>query len=100
MRPEANRVPAQSTAPRFQAIGYFGGLFFYGYQWWLGRTLSDGREITWIAAMGLGGQRIFIVPDLDLVMMATSGLYSSPRQGHAEIDVLSNFVIPSVHDKR
>jgi CubicO group peptidase (beta-lactamase class C family) len=91
---------AQSTAPRFQAIGYFGGLFFYGYQWWLGRTLSDGGEITWVAAMGLGGQRIFIVPDLDLVVMITSGLYSSPRQGHAEIDVLSNFVIPSIHDKR
>jgi CubicO group peptidase (beta-lactamase class C family) len=91
---------AQSIAPRFQAIGYFGGLFFYGYQWWLGRTLSDGREITWIAAMGLGGQRIFIVPELDLVVMITSGLYSSPRQGHAEIDVLSNFVIPFIHDKR
>jgi CubicO group peptidase (beta-lactamase class C family) len=91
---------AQSIAPRFQAIGYFGGLFFYGYQWWLGRTLSDGREITWIAAMGLGGQRIFIVPELDLVVMITSGLYSSPRQGHAEIDVLSNFVIPSIRDKR
>lgn len=91
---------AQSTAPRFQAIGYFGGLFFYGYQWWLGRTLSDGREITWIAAMGLGGQRIFIVPELDLVVMTTSGLYGSPRQGHAEIDILSNFVIPSIRDKR
>lgn len=91
---------AQSTAPRFQAIGYFGGLFFYGYQWWLGRSLSDGREITWIAAMGLGGQRILIVPDLDLVVMITSGLYSSPRQGHAEIDVLSNIVIPSIHDRR
>jgi CubicO group peptidase (beta-lactamase class C family) len=91
---------AQSTAPRFQAIGYFGGLFFYGYQWWLGRTLSRGEEIKWIAAMGLGGQRIFIVPDLDLVMMTTSGLYSSPRQGHAEIDVLSSIVIPSIHDRR
>jgi CubicO group peptidase (beta-lactamase class C family) len=91
---------AQSIAPRFQAIGYFGGLFFYGYQWWLGRTLSEGREITWIAAMGLGGQRIFIVPDLDLVVMTASGLYNSPRQGHAEIDILSNFVIPSIRDKR
>ena len=50
--------------------------------------------------MGLGGQRIFIVPDLDLVVMITSGLYSSPSQGHAEIDILSNFVIPSIRDKR
>jgi CubicO group peptidase (beta-lactamase class C family) len=90
---------AQSTAPRFQAIGYFGDLFFYGYQWWLGRSLSEGKEITWIAAMGQGGQRIFVVPELDLVVMMTSGLYFSGRQGHAEIDILSNFVIPSVRDK-
>jgi CubicO group peptidase (beta-lactamase class C family) len=90
---------AQSTAPRFQAIGYFGDLFFYGYQWWLGRTLSEGKEVTWIAAMGQGGQRIFVVPELDLVVMMTSGLYFGGRQGHAEIDILSNFVIPSIRDK-
>jgi CubicO group peptidase (beta-lactamase class C family) len=90
---------AQSTAPRFQAIGYFGDLFFYGYQWWLGRTLSGDKEVTWIAAMGQGGQRIFVVPELDLVVMMTSGLYFGGRQGHAEIDILSNFVIPSLRDK-
>ena len=96
-------VPAawitQSIAPRFQPIGYFGGLFFYGYQWWLGRTLSDGKEVTWIAAMGLGGQRIFIVPDLDLVVMSTSGLYTKPWQGNAALEILTRFVIPSVRDK-
>jgi CubicO group peptidase (beta-lactamase class C family) len=90
---------AQSTTPRFQAIGYFGDLFFYGYQWWLGRTLSGAKEVTWVAAMGQGGQRIFVVPELDLVVMMTSGLYFSGRQGHAEIDILSNFVIPSLRDK-
>jgi CubicO group peptidase (beta-lactamase class C family) len=90
---------AQSTAPRFQAVGYFGDLFFYGYQWWLGRTLSEGKEVTWVAAMGQGGQRIFVVPELDLVLMMTSGLYFNGRQGHAEIDILSNFVIPSIRDK-
>jgi CubicO group peptidase (beta-lactamase class C family) len=89
---------AQSVAPRFQAIGYFGGLSFYGYQWWLGRTLSRGEEVKWIAAMGLGGQRIFIVPDLDLVVMTTSGLYTSPRQGNAALDILYSSVIPSIRD--
>jgi CubicO group peptidase (beta-lactamase class C family) len=89
---------AQSIAPRFQAIGYFGGLFFYGQQWWLGRSLSDGKEITWIAAMGLGGQRIFIVPDLDLVVMTTSGLYTSPRQGNGALDILYSSIIPSIRE--
>jgi len=89
---------AESVAPRFQAIGYFGGLAFYGYQWWLGRTLSRGEEIKWIAAMGLGGQRIFIVPDLDLVVMTTSGLYTSPRQGNGALDILYSSIIPSIRE--
>jgi CubicO group peptidase (beta-lactamase class C family) len=89
---------ADSLKPRFQAIGYFGGLFFYGYQWWMGRTLAGDRELTWTAAIGLGGQRLFIVPDLDLVVMVTSGLYASPRQGHAALDVLYSFVVPAVRD--
>jgi hypothetical protein len=90
----------QSIVPRFQAIGYFGGLFFYGYQWWLGRTLSGDQQVTWIAAVGLGGQRVFIIPDLDLVVMTTAGLYMSPRQGNASLDILYRFVIPSVVAKK
>ena len=65
----------QSVTPRFQAIGYFGGLFYYGQQWWMGRTLSGDKEVKWIAAQGLGGQRIFIVPELDLVMVTTRALW-------------------------
>jgi CubicO group peptidase (beta-lactamase class C family) len=88
----------QSVTPRFQAIGYFGGLFYYGQQWWMGRTLSDDKDVKWIAAQGLGGQRIFIVPDLDLVMVTTSGLYGSGRQGQAALDILASFIIPHVRD--
>jgi CubicO group peptidase (beta-lactamase class C family) len=90
----------QSVRPRFQAIGYFSGLFFYGYQWWMGRSISGDTDVKWIAAMGLGGQRIFIVPELDLVMMSTSGLYFRPHQGDGALDALTNFVIPSVRDKK
>lgn len=89
----------QSVRPRFQAIGYFGGLFYYGRMWWMGRTLSGDKDVKWIAAMGLGGQRIFIVPELDLVVMTTSGLYGSGRQGHAALDMLANFILPSIRDK-
>ena len=88
----------QSVTPRFQAIGYFGGLFYYGQQWWMGRTLSGDKDVKWIAAQGLGGQRIFIVPELDLVVVTTAGLYGSPRQGNAPLDILANFIIPYVRD--
>lgn len=90
---------AQSVKPRFQAIGYFSGLFFYGQQWWLGRSIVGETEVKWIAAMGSGGQRIFVVPDRDLVVMTTSGLYFRPHQGDGALDMLTNFILPSVRDK-
>jgi CubicO group peptidase (beta-lactamase class C family) len=87
---------ADSIKPRFQAVGVLGGLFYYGYQWWMGRTLAGDREVTWIAGQGLGGQRLVMVPDLDLVVMVTQGLYLSGRQGQATLDILANFIIPAV----
>jgi CubicO group peptidase (beta-lactamase class C family) len=90
---------AESIKPRLQATNMFGGLFYYGYQWWIGRTLVDDREIKWVAGQGLGGQRLIIVPDHDLVMMVTQGLYPSGRQGQATLDLLANFVLPAVRAK-
>ncbi len=90
----------QSVIPRFQATGYFGGLFFYGYQWWMGRSLAEGNEVKWVAAMGWGGQQILVIPDLDIVMMTTSGLFGRPKEGMAALDILANSVIPSVRDKQ
>ena len=89
---------AQSTTPRFQATGYFGGTLFYGYQWWMGRSLSEGKEVKWVAAFGWGGQRIFIVPDLDLVMMTTAAQYGKPKEGLAAMDILANAVIPAARN--
>ena len=88
----------QSIRPRFQAIGYFSGLFFYGQQWWMGRSIAQEKEVKWIAAMGSGGQRIFIVPDRDLVVMTTSGLYFRPYQGDGALDMMANFILPSIRD--
>jgi len=53
----------------------------YGYLWWLGRSLLNGREVHWVGALGRGGQSIRIVPELDLVVVVTAGYYQdySPR---------------------
>ena len=89
----------QSVIPRFQAVGYFGGTLFYGYQWWMGRSLAEGKEVRWVAAFGLGGQRIFVIPELDMVVMMTSGLFGRPKEGLAQLDILANVIIPSAKDK-
>ena len=60
-----------SMTPRFEASS----AYFYGYLWWLGRSLHNGREVHWAGALGRGGQSIRIVPELDLVVAVTAGYY-------------------------
>jgi CubicO group peptidase (beta-lactamase class C family) len=51
----------------------------YGYGWWT-RALA-GRQACF--AWGFGGQYIFVIPDLDLVVVATSATdVSDERRGH------------------
>jgi CubicO group peptidase (beta-lactamase class C family) len=57
-----------STAPKLKATDGQS----YGYLWWLGRSLLNGREVHWVGALGRGGQSIRIVPELDLVVVVTA----------------------------
>ena len=70
--------------------------FFYGYQWLLHRSLVGGRVVEWIAGYGLGGQRLFIVPSFDLVVVVTAGLYASGRQDIPPLEVLNDYVLPAI----
>ena len=71
-------------------------LFFYGYQFWLGRSLVNGHEVKWTAAVGLGGQRVYIIPELDMVVALNSGMYASDRQGRVALQVLDRYVMHAV----
>ena len=53
--------------------------FSYGYLWWLGHVDWHGRKLRWAAAFGNGGQRIFLVPELDLTVVTTAGAYGDPQ---------------------
>jgi CubicO group peptidase (beta-lactamase class C family) len=60
----------------------------YGFQWWVDQANIGDVTVSWISAMGLGGQRIFIVPAYDLVLVVTAGLYSSRSQDSVPLTVL------------
>lgn len=47
----------------------------YGYQWWVRQYPAGDREILIAEAIGNGGQRIYVVPSLDLVVTMTAGDY-------------------------
>lgn len=49
----------------------------YGYQWWTGHSAWNNRTIPWSAAIGNGGQRIYVVPALDMTVVMTAGNYGS-----------------------
>lgn len=53
----------------------------YGYQWWAGKTAALGATHDWNAGFGNGGQRLFMTPGLDLVVVITAGDYGKPEIG-------------------
>jgi CubicO group peptidase (beta-lactamase class C family) len=55
----------------------------YGYFWWLYQGCQVTPPEAWAAGVGNGGQRIMVVRGRDMVVVMTSGLYNSPKQGEA-----------------
>jgi CubicO group peptidase (beta-lactamase class C family) len=67
----------------------------YGYGWWM-RTLAGHRTYY---AWGYGGQFIFVVPDLDLVVVTTSASeVSNERRSHLRTiyDLVEHYIIAPI----
>ena len=80
-----------SLAPQY-ATGWQTG---YGYQWWI-PVFSDGTQRWQVpAAVGNGGQRIFVVEPLDMVVVVTAGNYNLAEVPLSGMRVLSEYVFPA-----
>ena len=92
-------VPADwiAEATKTQIVSSFSrSPYGYGYFWWNYRFGGHDTIFAW----GHGGQFIFIVPDLELVMVCTSRLTNRPRgiDHNGRIHrLLSDYVIPAVN---
>ncbi|WFE30753.1 serine hydrolase [Solwaraspora sp. WMMD791] len=64
----------------------------YGYHWYL-QTVA-GRQTA--SAMGNGGQRLIVLPDLELVVAVTAGNYDDPEQWRTPVAVLEQVVLPAL----
>ena len=64
----------------------------FGYHWWSGNVFVRGKEVRWHGAHGNGGQRLFIVPSLDLVVVMTAGEYDDGSIGRAQRHLLQQVV--------
>lgn len=63
----------------------------YGYLWWRPWFNVNGKRADGIAAKGFGGQRIYLRPDLNLMVVITGGNYN----GNSPSDsMLINYILP------
>ena len=67
----------------------------YGYQWWRGKAFINSQTIEVLYASGHGGQKIFIIPQLDLVAVFTSKVFNPT--GHTGPEkVLRKYILPAM----
>ncbi len=88
-------VPAEWVAASLQpSITIDQGPFRYGHHWWHGQLPHAGGSVAWTAGVGNGGQRLFLVPDLDLAVVFTAGAYGekSEQTGRREYALFRRIV--------
>ncbi len=67
----------------------------YGYLWWHDTYVIKGRAIKSIEARGAGGQFIFIIPELESVVVITSGNFRN-RKGNQSREILREYILPAM----
>jgi CubicO group peptidase (beta-lactamase class C family) len=68
----------------------------FGHHWWYGNVFVRGKEVSWHGALGNGGQRLFIVPSLDMVVVMTAGAYNDASIGREQLHLLQQVVAATV----
>jgi len=64
----------------------------YGYLWWHNTYEVNGKFIESIEARGNGGQYIFVIPELEIVTVITSGNYRNGKSQQPEL-ILENYIL-------
>lgn len=69
----------------------------YGMHWWFSdATPNTPGKQPLIIALGIGGQRVVVVPDMDAVVVITAGLYDDPDQLQKMGRLVANIILPAI----
>lgn len=69
----------------------------YGYLWWHNNYQFDGASVKSNEARGAGGQYIFVLPELDMVVVITSGNYRNGKTQQPEL-ILEKYILPHIRN--
>ncbi len=70
----------------------------YGYLFWV-QTIKDkvhNKDYFAYSAIGSGGQKIVVIPELDMVVVVTANVQSAAIDKANTQDIISDYVIPAV----
>lgn len=81
----------KSTSAHISAGGYD-----YGYYWWLGKLNKENEIIESIMASGYGGQRVYVIPKLNLIAVFTSQPDDNPKGQTRIAQIMENYILPSM----
>jgi CubicO group peptidase (beta-lactamase class C family) len=71
--------------------------FDYGYQWYVSDlTPREGASHPWVGGLGNGGQRLDVLPDLDLVVAIAAGAYDAEDSHVMPTFVLENVILANL----
>ena len=71
---------------------------YYGYLWWVEYYPYKGRKVLGYSMRGAGGQLVFVVPELDLVVTTMGGNYSNRRGGRYLNNFIATSILPAVRE--
>jgi CubicO group peptidase (beta-lactamase class C family) len=93
---ERQIVPAAWLEDSFKPAARITDRRHYGYHWYAGHApFDEGRQrARYVAAIGNGGQRLVVFPDLELVAVITAGNYN--LRGVAPDDLFTEVILPSI----
>ena len=84
-------VPSDWLTLSFEPRVTIDGFTRYGYLWYL----ADAGPRTIAIAVGNGGQRLTVQPDVDLVVASFAGRYNDPQSWRTSLAIVLDYAVPA-----
>jgi CubicO group peptidase (beta-lactamase class C family) len=68
----------------------------YGYFWWLQTFHLGGREVKSWGMYGTGGNKVYVLPDKDAVVVVTTTNYRVPHAGDLTDKLFTGLIVPGL----
>jgi CubicO group peptidase (beta-lactamase class C family) len=68
----------------------------YGYLWWLQKFNVDGRVVPTYGMAGSGGNKVFVLPEQDAVVVITTTNFQVRGAHPLSEKLLTSFIVPNL----